>query len=218
MRADVHSIPVWIQFPFLPLKYWGEENMCRLASQLGSPLDVDDLTVQHDKGQFARIKVLMEIKEEVLELVKYADEYGRMCEQNVHFEWLPVKCRHCKRYEHMSVNCRKPNAQQWVPKKKIEEPKQDVEGWQTIVSKKNKGQGSSPPEKITELKGLAIEGSGGTIVEPRSRVQRPTKGCHNEQPDHEHFSVTVAVTRKGEEEMVDKGGATPIIHDISLGC
>lgn len=116
LRADVHSIPVWVQFPALPLKYWSSENLCCLANQLGRPLDIDDLTLQRNRGQFARLKVLMEITEAVPESVKFVDEHGRLCEQRVFFEWRLVQCTGCKGYGHTGSECQKAKAQTRVPK------------------------------------------------------------------------------------------------------
>lgn len=103
----VQQTNVWIQFPSLPLKYWGTENLCRLASQVGVPIDIDEMTLRKDRGQFARVQVQVEIKEDVAENVKYLDEKERLCEQVAHYEWLPVICGNCKSYGHMGKDCRK---------------------------------------------------------------------------------------------------------------
>lgn len=96
LKTDIHQIFVWVQFPSLPLKFWGAENLCRLAIQVGVLVDIDELTILKNRGQFARVQVMVEIKEEVVESVKYIDENGRLCEQQVHYEWLPVIYKKCK--------------------------------------------------------------------------------------------------------------------------
>lgn len=116
LKADVTQVLVWIHFPSLPLKFWSDENPCRLTSQVGIPVDIDDLTLQKNRGQFARVQVLVDIKEEVMENVKFLDEHERVCEQPVSYEWMPVICKNCKAYGHRGKDCRKPKPQVWVPK------------------------------------------------------------------------------------------------------
>lgn len=57
-----------------------------LKAKFGCLLRIDDITIQCNRGQFARVKVMVEKKQEVLEKVRYAYEHGRLCEQDVHYE------------------------------------------------------------------------------------------------------------------------------------
>lgn len=109
---------------------------------MGLPVDIDDLTLQKNREQFARVQVLVDIKEEVTEKVKYVDENGRLCEQELHYEWLPVVCKNCKAYGHLGKDCRKQKPQVWALKKKTNEPQVDDEGWKTVTSRRDKGKKS----------------------------------------------------------------------------
>lgn len=122
LRGDIQKVPVWVQFPYLPLKFWGTENLCRLARQLGYPQEIDILTMQKDRAQFARMQILMEIKEELVESVNYLDEEGRVRVQRVHYEWQPVVCKNCKGYGHLLSECRKSKKQISVPKVQSTDP------------------------------------------------------------------------------------------------
>lgn len=160
-KVEVHKIYIWVQFPFLPLKYWGPENLCRLASQLGVPVDIDGLTIQKNRGQFSRVQVLMEIKEEALEFVKYLDEHGQLCDQEVYYEWLPVLCKNCKGYGHRGKDFRKPKPQVWVPKAVNPVTGQDSEWWQQVTRKKDKGKENMPKvHRVYESRELRQNGAG----------------------------------------------------------
>lgn len=161
VRSDIERVPVWVQFPHLPLKFWGAENLCRLASQLGKPLEIDLLTLKRDRAQFARVQILMEITEELVEMVKYFDEEGRIQSQRVSYEWKPVRCKTCRGYGHGVSECRHGKKQIWVPKEQPKEltvtskpPEQHVaskpsaptQEWAQVQRKKDKGALSQPPD------------------------------------------------------------------------
>lgn len=69
-----------------PLKYWKLEVLGRFTSQLGIPMMQDDLTRQKDRGQYARVLVHMEIKDQAKTMVVYKDERGRLMYQKMTYE------------------------------------------------------------------------------------------------------------------------------------
>lgn len=85
-KAEIQGVPVWVQLPDLPLKYWKPEVLGRLTSQLGIPMMPDILTTQRDRGQYARVLVHVEIKAQAKEKVFYKDEKMRLVHQTVRYE------------------------------------------------------------------------------------------------------------------------------------
>lgn len=83
---EVSQVPVWVQFPELPLKYWNPKVLCKLASQLRVPLDINPLTKQKVQGNFARMLVKMGICEKLKDSVNYLNEFGRKMTQMVKYE------------------------------------------------------------------------------------------------------------------------------------
>ncbi|KAJ8436173.1 hypothetical protein Cgig2_034201 [Carnegiea gigantea] len=82
-EMDVHtetiqSLPLWVQFPDLDVKYWGTESLSKLGSVLGIPIKTDRFT-----------KEKTTIKQQVV------------------YEWKPVKCANCHMYGHEEQVCRK---------------------------------------------------------------------------------------------------------------
>lgn len=225
LREDVHKIPVWIQFPQLPLKYWGEENLCRLASQLGIPLQIDMLTRQRDRGQFARMQVQMAITEKLQESVMYEDEHGRLRVQRVHYEWNPVRCTHCKGYGHCVEQCRKAKPQAEVPKPPDLPATEDTQAWTVVTRKRNKGkavqkdQGQPPVVKGPPTS--TVQGCTATSSVSKGMPPTPSVATQGRQQDAQPASgmesvfatagPRMVVCSRDEEELVEKG-PPPLSH------
>ena len=123
VKEDIKTLPIWVQLR-LPLKYWGENSLHKIVSQLGDPIKMDDATRNRDKLQFARILVEMKIEQEFPDHIWFVNEYGEKVKVPVEFEWLPpTHCGKCARFGHNSTECRvvKP-IQEWRIKKKNEGP------------------------------------------------------------------------------------------------
>lgn len=88
--TTVTQVSTWIQFPEFPLHYWNPKLLCKLASKIRKPIEVDHLTKQSDKGTFARILVRVEINDTMKDTVHYVNEEERMMTQKVKYEWTPV--------------------------------------------------------------------------------------------------------------------------------
>lgn len=55
------SSPVWIRLPNLPLEYWDEANLARLAARVGQPLFMDEQTKLWNSCAFAHICVRLDL-------------------------------------------------------------------------------------------------------------------------------------------------------------
>ncbi|XP_028118695.1 uncharacterized protein LOC114316230 [Camellia sinensis] len=54
------KIPVWVKFFNIPLEYWDPDGLSRIASAIGHPLFMDQLTARGSRVAFARICVEIE--------------------------------------------------------------------------------------------------------------------------------------------------------------
>ncbi|XP_048489821.1 uncharacterized protein LOC125491779 [Beta vulgaris subsp. vulgaris] len=122
VKEDIKTLPIWVQLR-LPLKYWEENSLHKIVSQLGDHIKRDEATRNRDKLQFARILVEMEIEQKFPDHVWFMNEYGEKVKVPVEFEWLPTQCGKCARYGHNNTECRvvKPQ-QEWRIKKKNDLP------------------------------------------------------------------------------------------------
>ncbi|XP_030504973.2 uncharacterized protein LOC115719941 [Cannabis sativa] len=68
---------------------------------------VDQHTKDRTRVQFARVLVEMDITDTPPRTIQYVNEYGQIVDQNIDYEWLPIKCKSCMGYGHIMADCRK---------------------------------------------------------------------------------------------------------------
>lgn len=119
-KGEVEKVHLWIQFPELLVKYWNMRVLSKLASQVGVPKEMDMLTAQRNRGGYAQILIQTGLQSELKTTVKYLAEDGRMMDQVVKYEWLPIHCSVCKEHDHPTDHCRRRVVKKvWVAKPPI---------------------------------------------------------------------------------------------------
>jgi len=53
-RNLLSSLPVWVRFPYLHLKFWSQKVLSKVASLIGKPLYMDNATAMGEKLTYAR--------------------------------------------------------------------------------------------------------------------------------------------------------------------
>ncbi|XP_048492374.1 uncharacterized protein LOC125493253 [Beta vulgaris subsp. vulgaris] len=126
LNADIKVVPTWIKLPGLPLKYWGQSTLHKLASKVGKAIRTDRATAQKDILEYARILVEVNIGQEFPKEIVFENEKGVLMTQIVQYECLPIFCDDCKGIGHTAEACRQKRfelakkkiqpMQKWVPK------------------------------------------------------------------------------------------------------
>ncbi|GAA0162521.1 hypothetical protein LIER_43608 [Lithospermum erythrorhizon] len=113
-KPDVDNLPVWVQYPHLPIDLWTLEALSRISSQLGKPLFADRNTSEQRRLGYARVCVEVKVESTLFEEIpiKYANGYAHY--QKVHYEWVPSKCMKCKVFGHNDQQCK--TTQVFLPK------------------------------------------------------------------------------------------------------
>ena len=111
----ITSLPIWVRFPELDIKYWGPHSLSKIGSMLGIPLKTDRFTKDKMMLRYARLLVEMSLDGQFPEFIEFPNEKGVLIRQKVHYEWLPIKCTHCKMFGHSLEDCRKkdPQRREW---------------------------------------------------------------------------------------------------------
>ncbi|KAI0524521.1 hypothetical protein KFK09_003895 [Dendrobium nobile] len=98
------SSPVWIRLPNLPLQYWDERNIARIATKIGTPLWIDALTANWGRREYARVCVRMNLANKLQAGVWVNGWNGRFY-QKVEYEGIGVMCFGCGKIGHRRDHC-----------------------------------------------------------------------------------------------------------------
>uniref|UniRef100_A0A803Q992 Reverse transcriptase domain-containing protein n=1 Tax=Cannabis sativa TaxID=3483 RepID=A0A803Q992_CANSA len=115
----IKSVPLWIRLPDLGLQYWGNKCLSALVSTIGKPIMADKVTKERSMVKFARVLVEMDIMDSPPKVIHYLNEHGRLMEQEVVYEWLPIQCKKCNGFGHSVSDCRKEEKEQGKKKKEF---------------------------------------------------------------------------------------------------
>lgn len=123
-KEYVSQIPMWVKLFHVPMEYWDFEGLSRIASLIGTPLFIDNLTSSGTRISFARVCVEVNVESTLPQsfFVKCEEE---VVEIRVKYQGLPAKCEHCKVFGHKESENEKDEGWQIVKeksKRKMGEP------------------------------------------------------------------------------------------------
>lgn len=97
-------VPLWVQFPKLPLNCWKMKTLSRISSVLDNPIYADECTTKVERILFARVLIEIDVTIPLLERIKVQNPTGKLFEQDVWYDWVPDYCETCLQLGH---NCKK---------------------------------------------------------------------------------------------------------------
>jgi hypothetical protein len=179
------AVPVWVRLPNLPMHCWGEESLRAIGNGLGKYIDQAD-----PKGQysFARICVEVDLEAGLPEAIKLTVK-GWQHFQQLDYEQLPFKCRHCHEYGHFQRHC-----------PKLQEPeigKGTEEGWQQM--KKQKANPRRKGSKVSEPPAKA----------PPTKDPKSSKGQKEIQISNSGNSFAALEEQEPPDKANEEGGIPP---------
>lgn len=128
---DVPSaVPVWVWLPHLPLHCWNQKSLQIIGNGLGKYIDQ---AARKDQYSCARICVEVDLEEGLPEAIKLTVA-GWTHIQELDYEQLPFKCRHCHEYGHFAKYCKKKSEEQ--------SDKQNGEQWIQVQKPTNQKKGN----------------------------------------------------------------------------
>ena len=95
-------MPVWVRLPHLPLHCWNQKSLQIIGNALGKYID----QAVRKEYSCARICVEVDLEEGLLEAIKLTVA-GWTHVQELDYEQLPFKCRHCHGHGHFAKHCKK---------------------------------------------------------------------------------------------------------------
>eukprot|EP00253_Pinus_taeda_P005679 PITA_05679 len=128
------AVPVWVRLPHLPLHCWSQNSLQSIGNALGRYIDQ---APRNDQYSCARICVEVDLEVGLPEAIKLpVADWTHI--QELDYEQLPFKCRHCHEYGHFAKYCKKKN-EETVEKEKGEQWKQVKKSANNRQNNKNKG-------------------------------------------------------------------------------
>lgn len=110
------KIPIWVKFFNVPFEFWTAKGLSYVASSIGKPLYLDQVTRTRCRLDFARICVEVDTKDVLPEEVYLRVGNVEHC-IIVEYPWKPKKCASCNLFGHSSNACPKVVKKVWVVKK-----------------------------------------------------------------------------------------------------
>ncbi|XP_028090360.1 uncharacterized protein LOC114290623 [Camellia sinensis] len=132
-KEKATKVPVWAKFFNVPFEYWDSDGLSRIASAVGVPLFMDQLTEQGSRVSFARVCVEVEATSILTAMFK-VDCEGADAIVKVEYQGLPPKCEHCIAFGHDTARCVKTQVAALINSQKEVQNHPDP-GWETVMAK-----------------------------------------------------------------------------------
>ncbi|VFQ96180.1 unnamed protein product [Cuscuta campestris] len=137
-EEDSPIVLVWISIPHLPIHLHEQAALFSIASMLGTPLKVDNATLNFTIPKYARVCVELDISRTLHQriLVKHADV--DLFSQVV-YEDPPLFCNSCRKLGHNHLTCKPVTqpAKRDIPAPKVQDNNDDKvqQGWSKVTRK-----------------------------------------------------------------------------------
>lgn len=86
------EIPLWVRLRKLPLTCWSRDSLSRIGSVLGKPVCANDCTSEQKRISYARLLIEVDITKPLIYKIQIEGDKGKMIEQQVYYEWVPIFC------------------------------------------------------------------------------------------------------------------------------
>ncbi|XP_026417382.1 uncharacterized protein LOC113312863 [Papaver somniferum] len=97
---------VWVRFTALPMEFWDEETIFRMARGLGKPVSVDLRTLRHEYGYFAVALIDIDFSQPLGRILVDGEENEEIFVQQYEILNRPSFCDYCKSIGHKKSDCR----------------------------------------------------------------------------------------------------------------
>lgn len=100
LKDEIRTTPVWVRISNIPVNFYHDEILLVLARGLGTPVKVDQTTLNFERARFARVCVEVNLSKPLKDTVKINGE-----RYYVAYEGLSQICSGCGVYGHLVHNC-----------------------------------------------------------------------------------------------------------------
>lgn len=91
--STIQKTLVWIRLPELSVEYFNPELLMDVRNQVGKAVKVDDLTLQANRGRYARVCVELDLGKKLTPQIKLGGSMNFL--QRIEYEGLYAICFEC---------------------------------------------------------------------------------------------------------------------------
>ncbi|XP_026416725.1 uncharacterized protein LOC113312188 [Papaver somniferum] len=102
-KDNITRAAIWVRFTALPMEFWDEETIFRLARGLGRPVSVDPRTLRHEYGYFAAALVDIDFSQPLRRILIDGEENDEIFVQEYEILNRPSFCDYCKSIGHKKI-------------------------------------------------------------------------------------------------------------------
>ncbi|XP_031251021.1 uncharacterized protein LOC116108917 [Pistacia vera] len=96
----ISSVPIWVKFSGVPLEFWTAKGFSYVASAIGKPLYMDNITDAGDRLEYGRVCVEIDTASSFPNLVELGLLNGDGVNIRVEYFWKPRACPLCRTFGH----------------------------------------------------------------------------------------------------------------------
>ena len=98
-------MPVWVHLPHLPLEFWREDILGKIASLLGKPIAIAHQSLDKKFISYARICIEINLNNPLPDSLEICLGASSSWVQQLDYESIPFRCRVCHEYGHLLRQC-----------------------------------------------------------------------------------------------------------------
>lgn len=105
-KPELTSAPIWLELRNVPLQFFHEEGLERIAGLVGDPKFLHSSTANKTNLEVAKVLTLIDPRKPLPEAVNVQFDSGEIQRILVSSPWMPPVCSHCKEIGHSLRHCK----------------------------------------------------------------------------------------------------------------
>ncbi|XP_048611893.1 uncharacterized protein LOC106393218 [Brassica napus] len=104
-KPELTSAPIWLELRKVPLQFFNEDGLERIAGLVGHPKFLHPTTANKTNLEVAKVFTIIDPRKPVPKAVNVQFDSGEICRVLVSSPWMPPVCDICKEIGHAARRC-----------------------------------------------------------------------------------------------------------------
>lgn len=104
-KPELTSAPIWLELRNVPLQFFNEDGLERIAGLVGQPKYLHPMTANKLNLEVAKVFTIIDPRQPLPEAVNVQFQSGEITRVLVSCPWMPPVCDMCKEVGHISKRC-----------------------------------------------------------------------------------------------------------------